>query len=219
VRSSICRVVLRGGLCVLAAVCVSLTIMWQYSLRVADTSALSDIPCAAPCWHSITPGTPGHSADEISGIIGLMPASGHIATSTTENGVLVYWFWKQWPWLRTGQNSILLVGDSVEIIHLRLDMRLTVGEVIEKWGQPDTINYFTAGVPENDYTLLNLFYPTRGIQFVARVQSPNDPILTPDSLVIEALYSRPAPSLEGWLGLQEYLTPYLDPWPGYGRLR
>ena len=45
---------------------------------------------------------------------------------------------------------------------------------------------------------MNLFYPTRGLQFVARVLPWDRPVLETTTEIFEATYVAPAESLESW---------------------
>lgn len=204
-----CRLLLT----IIAVMVILLALTWLYSERTADRSILTDSPCAAPCWHGIVPGT-RMEKEEILQILATLPNFDHVWEPT---GGTIAWHWKQWPWRRTGYNTIYLSGPVVHNVSLSIDFELTVEEILDKYGLPEATNYGQAGVPEHPYVRMNLYYPTRGLQFTAMVLPWNDPVLKPITRIFEATYTAPAESLESWDESFDFDI-HLQPWPGYGKL-
>jgi len=154
--------------------------------------------------------------EEVVQVLKKVPNAGNIRVDSLSNGVAVSWFWKQRPWWKTGYNSIFLRDGVVSTIYLSIDFELTVEEILTKYGPPEATNHGQGGVPEHPYEWMNLFYPTRGLQFVAMVLPWDQPVLEPTTRIFEATYVAPAKSFESWKAL--YPGGELHPWPGYGEL-
>jgi len=126
------------------------------------------------------------------------------------------WYWKQPAERKTAANMISLENGQVQHILLSIDFDLTVKQIIDKYGIPDAVNVVKAGLPENPYMHLNLFYPTRGLIFGAKALPFNAPALEPSTKVYEAQYTIPVESLATWQ--TAYADIGLHPWPGYGHI-
>lgn len=195
---------------------IAVGVIWLHSRRIADRSILTDSICAAPCWQGITPGT-SIATDEVVQLLETMPSVNHIWINETTDGVTVLWFWRQWPWRQSGYNSIYREGGVVHNISLSIDFSLTVREVIDKYGIPETTYVTTAGAPENSHGCVNLIYPTKGLWFRAMVPLAENLIVEPSTKVFEIVYIVPAQSLEEWReSLNTEIS--LQPWSGYGEL-
>lgn len=188
---------------------------WLRADKLADRSILTDSPCTAPCWQGIVPGTP-MEVDEIVQILEEVPNTSYIRVDHLSEGIAISWFWKQRPWRKTGYNSVFLRDGVVYSVRLSVDFELTVEEILAKYGFPEATNYGEGGIPEHPYVWMNLFYPTQGLQFVARVVPWDRPVLEPTTEVFEAVYLAPVESLESWESSNSGI--HLQPWPGYGEL-
>lgn len=201
---------------VIGIMVVGLVLTWLYSERIADRSILTDSPCAAPCWQGITPGTPMRE-DEVIRLLNTLPNVGHTWENRGPKGTAIMWVWRQWPWRRTGYNSVFLMGGVVHHISISVDFKLTIEEVLDKYGLPEATTYGPPPLPEEPYIWMNLLYPARGLWFRATVFTRAKPVLKPTTRIFEIIYSVPADSLKDWLG-SNVDSMHLHPWPGYGEL-
>lgn len=200
---------------------IVIALSWLYSESIVDRSILTDSPCAAPCWQGIVPGTP-MTTEEIAHLLARMPNVDvdSISEHSLPQGTAIRWWWKPWPWRHTGagSNSVFLMGGVVHDIVLSVDFELTVEEILDRYGFPEATNAMQAGVPECPYVAMNLFYPTRGLTFTARVLPWYRPLLEPTTRIFEVVYTLPSESLESWRESHDFEI-YLQPWPGYGELQ
>lgn len=172
---------------------------------------LTDSPYAPPCWQGITPG----DVVDRRAIIRQLRRTPGIGTVWESTGRAVDWHWGRWP----GYNHMYIERDgTVYNISLSVDFVLTVEEVIAKYGLPDAVNVVVAGVPEDQYGAMSLFYPRYGIDCHVKVLPDYAPVLRPDSVIYEVNYTVPASSIEAWLGEGATDAMHLQPWPGYGEL-
>lgn len=206
---------------ILFLLCLLIVILWiSGQKRYLDKSILTDTPCALPCWQGITPGIT--SADDAMDILVNSPyiKSGSIVQSgTTELGGCV-WSWR-------GPSRRLSPGLSwkngvVDTIKMGLTFDLSVQEVIDKFGYPEVIDSWQGGTPEHWYWIINLYYPTQGIEFVAYTSEySNDlkentevgAVLLYDSTTMREIMTR-LEATDGslvWSGFSE--------WRGYGNVR
>ena len=171
--------------------------IWQWRtahLRNAlvDDSLLSDIPCAAPCWQGIVPGKTSRSQ-----VMQILRANPYIRddsleeAGTTEVGGVTWWW--SIPGRRL-QPSILWQDNTVQEITLGLTYDLTVDQVVNKFGPPESLNVGIGGVPEHQYWIIDLYYPGEGIQFKAYT-SESSSLLEPSTEVGVVIYFVPS-SLE-----------------------
>jgi hypothetical protein len=128
----------------------------------------------------------------------------------------IAWYWKQSPERRTAYNMISLESNQIQHILLSVDFDLTVKQILDKYGIPDAVNIVRAGLPENPYFSLNLFYPTRGLTFSAKVLPLDSPVLEPDTKIYETQFAMPAESLAEWKSSNNDRG--LRSWPGYGHI-
>lgn len=199
-------------LIVVGVIVVVLALTWLCLEKTVDRSLLTDSRCAAPCWQGILPGTPMET-EEIVRILEMVPSVGHISQHHLPKGTEIRWFWRT----GSGHNSIFLMRGVVNNISLSVDFELTVEEILDKYGSPEATNAMEAGSPEHAYVGMNLFYPTRGLQFKARVLPWNRPVLEPTTRIFEVVYTVPAESLKSWQESFDFDL-HLQPWPGYGEL-
>lgn len=181
---------------VLTAIIITGWLLYLESIK--DKSILTDFPCAAPCWQGITPGTSVKN-EEIVEILEAIPGVGDIWQNSLPQGKAVLWFWKSVPWEKSGYNSIFLAGGIVDYIRLDISFDLTVKNVLRKYGSPEVISITQGGLPEKNYMIVNMYYPTQGVEFRARVPSWTTPfVLGPDTEIFEAVYAVPSESIENW---------------------
>ncbi len=191
-----------------------LALVWLYPKETGDKSILTDIPCAAPCWYGIVPGTLMEKG-EIIQLLETLPNMGHVWENNTSGGTAIMWFWEQRPWRETGYNSVFLVDGTVHNISLSFDFELTVEDILDKYGLPEAINATWVEGSDYAYIGVNLFYPTQGLQL--RVRLPDRPVLEPTLSIFEVVYTVPADSLETWEESKGYDLE-LQPWTGYGEI-
>lgn len=176
---------------------------------VVRNSVLNVPPCDAPCWQGIKIGDVT-SVEDVTKVINALP---NVDTPWQPILGTVSWHWK---WAKhSGPNSIYLYIGTVESISLYFDSDVSVAEIVEKYGKPVAIRLSEAALPEESHALLLMYYPTRGITFVAYVTPRTAPELTPTTNVVEVRYSMPQ-SIEAWK-TSEYQKD-LQPWPEYGKL-
>jgi hypothetical protein len=114
----------------------------------------------------------------------------------------------------------------VVIIHARPGFKLELQEVVDRYGPPNRIIPFRAGVGDQPpYYNIDLYYPGNGLFFstielpVTEVDTKQYPV-KPDYIIGNVLYSAPG-SLEQ---LMESINPYhvsiwmkrMQPWQGFG---
>jgi hypothetical protein len=196
------------------AILLTLRLLWLDSEGTVDKSVLTDLPCAPPCWQGITPGDQVME-DEIVQLLNIMPSVDHVWQPISGT---IAWYWK-----RGGANSIYRFGTTVNNISLSFNFRLTVAEIVEKYGIPEAVNWGPPPLPEESHTFMNLFYPTLGLQFITEVSTRFEPTIESSTRVSGATYFGPEDSLESWLDALELqdnraLRATLQPWPGYGKL-
>jgi hypothetical protein len=158
--------------------------------------------------------------EEIIEILEMIPSVGDIWQNSLPEGKgkVILWFWKLLPWERSGYNSIFLKARKVHNISLSINFDLTLEDILKKYGPPQVISVAKGGLPEKNYMVVNMFYPTQGLEFNARVPSwATSFVLGPDTEIFETVYTIPSESLESWEEGLEYELD-LQPWPGYGKM-
>jgi len=176
---------------------------------VLTKNILTELPCSPPCWQGIEPGTTVNRQ----ALIYLLNGVPNI-TNIRENGLSVIWRWVN----VSGYNSIYVNRrEIVESISLTIDFDLTVDELINKYGNPDALNWVISGTSGNYYTTINLYYPKNGFYCSVYSEANDRPIIGQNSRVYEITYLPPTPSVREWLdtgsndiGLQS--------WSGYGQI-
>lgn len=186
-----------------------------------DRSLLTDSPCAAPCWHGITPGITSRSQ-----AIAVLRDSPYIRQdSLRERGSEelggVTWEWSgQGRWL---QPSISWRNGVVQEITLGLTYNLTVEEIVNKFGPPEALDVAPGGTPEHWYWIVDLYYPQRGFQFKAYTRKYST-LFEPSTEIGGALFFVPV-SLEERIAdifddpaIASRALSMIRPWQGYGDL-
>jgi hypothetical protein len=140
-----------------------------------------------------------------------------VGTVWQPTGTTVAWYWRQWPWRKTGASAVTLREGMVETIELSIDFALTVKGVVDLYGLPEATHFGPAGLPDYTFFRVDLYYPAQGVEFWVELSPWYAPVLRPGSRVYYAVYTIPAPSLRDW---RERLGSELKlhPWPGYGGL-
>jgi hypothetical protein len=127
------------------------------------------------------------------------------------------WDWKgggKWLEPRTNWEKGI-----VSYIKLGLYYNLTVGQVIDKYGQPEKVRILSGGIPEHWYWIVDFYYPDEGLLFISYTQEFST-VLTRQTEVGGIYYYAPT-TLRDWIKLLEGETSSLDrmqPWKGFGDL-
>lgn len=191
--------------------------IWLYSEYIVDRSISKATPCEPPCWHDIAPGT-SITQDEVIQLLKTLPSVDHWWVSRISKQTAVNWYWRHWPWRKwTGYSSILLEADRVESIDLAVDFRMTVGDVLESYGEPQVVNTRQVGLPQGHYLAIDLFYPSRGLRFRIGILGSSW-ILNEETTIERAVFFDPVQSLDRWLE-SDTSPERLMPWAGYGDVR
>lgn len=192
-----------------------------------DRSILTGLPCAAPCWYGITPGI--SDLEEVRKSLATNP---HVDQANIREqqitGDMVQVDWPE-PGLFSGLGLLLLRNDVVELIVLRgMRNRLTLGQVVEKYGAPEKVAAWYAWAGGTAY-YIRLYYPSRGLIFNVNTRPRASPtadtdVITEDMRATHVYYFAPT-SMEDLL-----LTVFipvasekgprmlekLQDWPGFG---
>lgn len=215
------RAVLRTLL--LVAVCLGLAILgvywWAgYRESVTDKSLFTGSPCAPPCWQGIIPGET--TAEEAMRILQSSPyvKKGNIEKTGSYSLGAIWAYWK----ISSGGVSVGLRDGLVHEIALNTPYRLTLGEVAKKFGTPEALRVNIAGIPEDPWWMIKMYYPARGIEFRVDGQF-KDPSIEPSTQISGIRFVAPQSSLEELLAelYETYGDTYLEcsrPWRGYGRI-
>jgi hypothetical protein len=207
----------------LVAVCLGLAILgvywWTgYRESVTDRSLFTGSPCAPPCWQGIIPGET--TAEEALQILQSSPYVKRKGIEKTGSYALgaIGAYWKA----GSGGVSVRLRDGLAYQIALGIPYRLTLGEVIEEFGMAEALMVNSAGVPENRWWMIHVYYPARGMEFIVDEQFEG-PSLEPSTQVKAVTLVVPRSSLEGLLAelYETYREDYLEHtrrWKGYGRI-
>jgi hypothetical protein len=209
----------------LVIVCLGLAILGVYGWigyreSVTDRSLFTGRPCAPPCWQGIIPG--GTSAEEALQILQSSPYVKRKSIETTGSyGLGAIWaYWKA----SSGGVVIGLQDGLVHDISLNTPYRLTLGEVVEEFGEPEALVLYQAGLSEHFRWGLTIYYPAKGIAFSTGTTGPfRDPSIKPSMQVGGVRFVSSQSSLKGLLA--ELYAPYEEDylehsrrWRGYGRM-
>ncbi|RMG75650.1 MAG: hypothetical protein D6711_06100 [Chloroflexi bacterium] len=165
-----------------------------------ETGLISGDPCDAPCWRGIIPGETTWEdaveimqADETLGDLELQEqGEARGASFTQQDGILCC-------------QIISQTGEFVEFIQLQIAPGVTLGEVIEKYGEPDYVD----GEPySSDQYILILFYEETPMLIYAFAPD-SESALDGDSEIIGLVY------LTDDLMEQFITTSDLAEWQGY----
>ncbi len=126
-----------------------------------DTSLVTNQPCAVPCWHNLVPGTSTGSD-----VRTRLESSPFVQVTTLnydlveQNGVQLDIF----TWKARGKlyNSVYLRDDRVLRIEIALDYDLTLGDIVDRYGFPETI-HIDRGQPDMSWYWITVDYFSRGL--------------------------------------------------------
>jgi hypothetical protein len=175
---------------------------------------LTGEPCGPPCWQGLVPGKSTEA--EISEFL---TTSGYTGPGVERSGyagpVVIQWH-PRWP--HRGQNTFYLQDGVLQIIRMHVDCRVTLGEVVNRYGPPDKLATGRRVLP---------FHRSLGMM----LELPDVVELTPETRIVAVKYYQPA-SLHDVLAvnawgqgkvltqrqrdqLREWLRGWHD-WQGYG---
>jgi len=192
---------------------------WRARQEGMTRGLLTGIPCAPPCWQGFTAGTVVEKT-AVFRRLRRMPGVGDLwerERLISAGGTNINWFWNDNPLLNgfsppwPGYNSIILSNKGViEGITLSLDFKLTVAELLDKYGIPEAAGLVVTGTPKPSSGSMNLFYPQYGLICRVEVLPSHRPVLEPDSAIYECSYQPENYGLD---------PEFMQPWPGYGELK
>lgn len=122
-----------------------------------DTSLISGEPCEAPCWRGITPGETSWS-DALT-ILEDDATIENLQTQTDDNTNAALATWNQ----KGGAECCQMFSDDGEVVSvllLRVAPATTLGQVIEKYGEPV---YVVGSKFTDDQAALNIIYPEQNM--------------------------------------------------------
>jgi hypothetical protein len=178
-----------------------------------DTSLITGQPCAAPCFQGIIVGTTTF-ADAVSMVKSnalFKDVQNRDATSDQPASAI----WNS----TSGEQCCQMIADSkglVESITLRLAPKMTVGQVIEKLGEPQ---YTFSTEYTQEESVIQLLYPEQGIVLLV-VPGDAESSLEAGDPAVAVIYLDPLrfqdlikeATLQGWAGYQSFKT-YKDATP------
>lgn len=210
-----------------------------------DSSLLTGDPCTPPCWHNITPGVA--EEDDVRSQLENSPfvEKGTVRYSLTEeSGVpLVVFSWQarggDYIYLQNGVvwqmerwNYIYLRDGKVLRIEIGLHGRVTLGEIVDKYGPPERISAFVS-VADFYWYHITIDYPSQGLRLESfSLVDPKEVAsgtisVTREMRITGACYYEPTSFLEKALGEAFLLPPdrvadYIagsQEWAGFGRIK
>jgi hypothetical protein len=136
-----------------------------------------------------------------------------------------------WEWRVSGRRlipSLTWQEGVVQEIVLGLTHELTVNQVINKFGPPEAIEASIGGIPEQWYWIVDLYYPTFGLQLQA-FTTEYSTLLEPSTQVDVVYFFEPTSlqqrvydqygqddAAEG--SITAFVLRSMRPWQGYGDL-
>lgn len=147
-----------------------------------DTSIITGEPCAAPCWRGITPGTTSW-ADALVILEDDAELGEPNVQESEENDAIAADFAGETE--TTCCQVVSEDGETVSIVFLRTAPIVTVGEVIERYGNPT----YVVGQPYSDEeAIMSLIFPDVPMILYALVAGTTGS-LRADSEIIGTLYT------------------------------
>jgi protein-disulfide isomerase len=168
---------------------------------------IHDEPCAAPCWRGITPGeTTWEEAAQI--VQQSKDLSDIQEQSATDGSSAKVMFWRSMEGIDCC-NMLSQDGETVDELLLITSSSTTIGEVIEKRGDP--VYAITRATAQGGY-VVSLFYPEQQLIVYAFVEGQSAAAFSAESRVIGVSYLSPVRS--------EQTIEELQPteWAGYGAM-
>ena len=198
-----------------------------------DERLATDTPCTALCWNNITPGV--STEDDVRRQLedsSLLQGGCSVNRSLTEReGVPLTVLSWQSP---SGKgNWVYLRDDQVLWIYAGLERELTLGEIIDEYGPPESVYATLIRTGYLRYHI-NVDYPSQGMGFSTSLH-PCDPdnvncedsmMLSEDVVMTRAIYFAPT-SLEGMYSevlllppdrVEHHLTNHQE-WNGFGHIK
>jgi len=194
-----------------------------------EMSLLTGDPCEPPCWQGLTPGK--STEDDV---LQFIRSSRFVDTRTVYRGrlsrgggevvgVSIQWRSTAARSSNVDSNDFLVEGGVLRGIIIYPDYDVTLESLLQRYGPPAKYHVAITG-RHLPVLRVRLFYPARG--FTATLELPIDePVLGPQSTVIQVWYSKAAP-LESFIELgisylgsaPERWLQSLREWQGYGTI-
>lgn len=132
-----------------------------------DRSLSTDAPCQAPCWQGLIPGE--SNEDDAWRVLTNSPFvrldTLELEVMTVNDRNLTEYAWRDYG--RGEQyNRLYLQGGKILFIELDVDYRLTLGEVISRFGPPEGVYAFAMMKEYLNYSVV-FDYPSRGLEFTS----------------------------------------------------
>lgn len=147
---------------------------------LADDSVVTGEPCAAPCWQGLTPGVSTWAeAEEILAANELVP---DLEIIDNNGGKVALWS------SEAGSeccNAGSMTGENLDYIQLLIASDVTVGELIETYGEPDLIR---ATPLSFDYSAVTLIWSELPFVAIAEVEGDLDALISADNQVFQLIY-------------------------------
>ncbi|MBE2266905.1 MAG: hypothetical protein IAE80_01650 [Anaerolinea sp.] len=151
---------------------------------LADTGIVSGEPCDAPCWRGITPGETSWS-DALT-IIEDDTTLENLQTQEDENSNAARADWNQQGGAACCE-MYTFEGELVDVLFLRLAPTQTLGDVIERHGEPA----YVKGSPYSDtQAVMNIVYPDKNFVVYVFVAGPEASV-SASSEIVGVLYMKP----------------------------
>ena len=178
-----------------------------------DTSLISGQPCETPCYQGITVGTTTF-ADAVS-MVKANAAFNDVQNKDATSDQPAAAVWSS----TSGEQCCQMIADAkglVESITLRLAPKTTIGQIIEKYGEP---KYTFSTEYTQDEAVIQLLYPEKGLVLLVVPGDANSSLEAGDP-VVAVIYLDPArfedlikeATLQGWAGYQTFKV-YKDATP------
>lgn len=195
-----------------------------------EMSLLTGDPCEPPCWQGLTP---GQSTED--DVLEFIQSSRFVDTRTVYRaavsrggqvvGTSIQWRSTAARSSNVDSNDFAIEGGVLKDMIIYPDYDVTLESLLQRYGPPDKFHVMVTGrhVPLLQVTL---FYPSYG--FTASLELPvEEPVLQPESTVIQVWYSQAGPLetfiergisyLGSYLGTTpEQWSEFLRDWQGYG---
>ena len=194
-------------------------VIWRLQQsRWVDRSIITGAPCAPPCWQGITPGF-----TQMDKALEILSNSPYIETGSIKRTGTDFSGGCTWHWRSPGRRMLPALSwqnGIVDTISLGLTFDLTIQEVIDKFGVPEALSMEGGGQPEYWYWIIDLHYPSQGIDFRAYTSVSSNNI-EPTTEVGVVLLFPPETMEERIKEIEEALNSplpadYFSDWKGYG---
>lgn len=146
---------------------------------LADTSVVDGEPCLAPCWRGITPGET--TFDEAIDLVNAMDDARDIQVQEQGGSQSAQWLS---PDGTSCCQMISQTGEAVDVLQVRIQPDVTLGQIIETYGDP---TYIEGGRYTSTQTLFTIYYTDLPLVLFV-FASGNDVALTESSEVIGLVF-------------------------------